>query len=154
MTSHNTKPIIDSTVIIIFSVILLAIVLALTIRLQRGLLGLVLGGLAVGLTIYWLRFATQALRKGRLIRVVARTEPWNPDVIDMGEEILVVGKIEPPKGRMNVQVRDKTLEVESGRDFRARVALPSDGIPENINYRNGVLEIRIRKGGLQNQTQK
>lgn len=150
-TQPPTNP---TTIIAILSaLILVTIVLAITIRLQRGLLGLLLGALAVGLTIYWLRHIYTAVSRERSLFSALKAEPWRPDIIDVGDELLVVGKIQPPKDKINVQVREKTLEVVSGSDFRVRVTLPAEAETSNMSYRNGVLEIRLRKTTLQHRSQ-
>ena len=132
-----------------FALIVVTIVILITVRLQRGLLGLLLGGLAVSLTIYWLHYIFRAVRMKRLLGMKAKSEPWKPDIIDLGDELLVVGKIQIPKEEINVQVHDRALHVQSGSGVRARITLPIQAETSNVSYRNGVLEIRLKKTALQ-----
>ena len=132
-----------------FALIVVTIVILITVRLQRGLLGLLLGGLAVSLTIYWLHYIFKAVRMKRLLGMTAKSEPWQPDIIDLGDELLVVGKIQIPKEEINVQVNDRALHVQSGSGVRARITLPIQAETSNVSYRNGVLEIRLKKTALQ-----
>lgn len=145
LVAKRTPIVLPTTLMVtLLTLILLALVLAVSIRFQRGLLGLVFAGLAVGLGVYWMSYALKSLRKGP-IGSVAATEDWKPDIIDMNDQLLVVGKVRLRDEGMRISVVDRVLLVEAGDGFKGRVILPTKAEASSFTYRNGILEVRLTK---------
>ncbi|MEM2941922.1 MAG: Hsp20/alpha crystallin family protein [Candidatus Bathyarchaeia archaeon] len=129
---------------VLVGVVAIAVVLALLVRLQRGLLGIILGSLAVILAAYWILDLRRTLRRELRIRP-SETKGWNHDIIEDGKEILVVGKVPGPREKIEVLLRGDLLEVKGSRHFRELIKLPTRASILGTVYNNGVLEIRLKK---------
>ncbi|MBS7622581.1 Hsp20/alpha crystallin family protein [Candidatus Bathyarchaeota archaeon] len=129
---------------VLIGIVAIAIVLALLVRLQRGLLGIILGSIAVILAVYWILDLRRTLRRELRIRL-SETRGWNHDIIEDGAEILVVGRVPGPHEKIEVLVRDDLLEVKGSRHFRELIKLPAKASILGTVYNNGVLEIRLKK---------
>jgi len=125
-------------------VIAIAIILTLLVRLQRGLLGIVLGCLAAILVAYWILDLRRTIRKEFKIKP-SENRGWSHDIIEDRTEILVVGKVPGPEEKIEVRLHDNLLEVKGGLHFRELITLPARAVSFNAAYNNGVLEIRLRK---------
>ncbi|MGQ9639741.1 MAG: Hsp20/alpha crystallin family protein [Candidatus Bathyarchaeia archaeon] len=124
--------------------IVASILLAILVRIQRGLLGIVLGCLAVALAAYWILELRRALRGDLKIRL-QDTKGWNSDIIEDANEILVVGNVPGPEDKIEIRLHDDLLEVKGGRGFHELVRLPSKVVGFTRAYNNGVLEVRLKK---------
>jgi len=129
---------------IVVGVAVVAVVLGLLIRFQRGLLGIVLGSLAAILAVYWILEVRKTLKKEPGIKPT-ETKEWTPDIIEDENEILVVGKVPGPEERIRVSLFENLLEVKAGINFRELIRLPTKAVSFNTAYNNGVLEVRLRK---------
>jgi uncharacterized membrane protein YraQ (UPF0718 family) len=129
---------------ILVGVVVIAIILALLVRLQRGLLGIILGSLAAILAIYWITELRKTLKRELRIKPF-ETKGWSPDIIEDRNEILIVGKVPGPEDKINIQLRENFLEVKGGLDFREVIKLPARAVSFNAAYNNGILEVRLRK---------
>ncbi|MCW4043057.1 MAG: Hsp20/alpha crystallin family protein, partial [Candidatus Bathyarchaeota archaeon] len=110
----------------------------------RGLLGIVLGGLAVALVIYWILEIRKTMKTEFKVRGIEARE-WAPDIIENKDEIVVVGKVPGPREKVKVLLEENFLEVKGGLGFRKIVKLPSKIVSFNTSYNNGVLEVRLKK---------
>lgn len=129
---------------ILVGVVVIAIILALLVRLQRGLLGIILGSLAAILALYWIMELRKTLKRELRIKPF-ETKGWGPDIIEDRNEILIVGKVPGPEDKINIQLRENFLEVKGGLDFREVIKLPARAVSFNVAYNNGILEVRLRK---------
>ncbi|MCJ7760613.1 hypothetical protein MUP59_05665 [Candidatus Bathyarchaeota archaeon] len=129
---------------ILVGVVVIAIILALLVRLQRGLLGIILGSLAAILALYWIMELRKTLKRELRIKPF-ETKGWSPDIIEDRNEILIVGKVPGPEDKINIQLRENFLEVKGGLDFREVIKLPARAVSFNVAYNNGILEVRLRK---------
>ncbi|MBS7651235.1 hypothetical protein KEJ35_07815 [Candidatus Bathyarchaeota archaeon] len=129
---------------LVAGIIIASIILALLVRIQRGLLGIVLGGIASILAIYWILELKKTLT-GDLKLKVKDTKGWNSDIIEDANEILIVGNVPGPEDKIEIHLHEDFLEVKAGRGFHELVKLPSKVIGFTRAYNNGVLEIRLKK---------
>lgn len=125
-------------------VIVIAVILTLLVRLQRGLLGIILGSLAAILAAYWILDLRRTLRKEFKIKP-SEIRGWSHDIIEDTTGILVVGKVPGPQEKIEVRLHDDLLEVKGGLHFRELIKLPARAVSFNAEYNNGVLEIRLKK---------
>jgi len=145
LDAKKTPIVLPTTLMVtLLTLILLALVLAVSIRFQRGLLGLVFAGLAVGLGVYWMSYALRSIRTRRIDNITP-PEDWKPDIIDMNDQLLVVGKVRLQDEGMKISVVDRLLLVEAGDGFKGRVVLPTKAEASSFTYRNGILEVRLTK---------
>ncbi len=86
---------------IFIGLIVVGVILTLLVRFQRGLLGIVLGGLAVALVIYWILEIRKTMKTEFKVRDIDVRE-WIPDIIENKEEIVVVGKVPGPREKIKV----------------------------------------------------
>lgn len=129
---------------IFIGLIVVGVILTLLVRFQRGLLGIVLGGLAVALVIYWVLEIRKTMKTEFKVREIEARE-WSPDIIENKDEIVVVGKVPGPREKIKVLLEENFLEVKGGLGFRKVVKLPSKIVSFNSSYNNGVLEVRLKK---------
>jgi hypothetical protein len=129
---------------IFVGLIVVGVILTLLVRFQRGLLGIVLGGLAVALVIYWVLEIRKTLKTEFKVREVESGE-WAPDIIENKDEIVIVGKVPGPREKIKVLLEENFLEVKGGLGFRKVVKLSSRIVSFNTSYTNGVLEVRLKK---------
>ncbi len=129
---------------VLVGVVVVAVILAMLVRLQRGLLGVVLGGLAAVLAVYWILETRRTLKKEMRIRPF-EARGWSPDIIEDRNQILVVGKVPGPKEKIRVLLHEDLLEVKGGLEFNEVIKLPARAVSFNTAYNNGVLEVRLKK---------
>lgn len=129
---------------IFVGLIVVGVILTLLVRFQRGLLGIVLGGLAVALVIYWVLEIRKTLKTEFKVREIESGE-WAPDIIENKDEIVIVGKVPGPREKIKVLLEENFLEVKGGLGFRKVVKLSSRIVSFNTSYTNGVLEVRLKK---------
>jgi len=129
---------------LIVGVIVIALILGLLVRFQRGLLGIILGSLAATLAVYWILEFRKVVKKDSGTKPFEAKE-WTPDIIEGEAEILVVGKVPGPEEKIRVILHDNLLEVKASLNFRELIRLPTKAVSFNTLYNNGVLEVRLKK---------
>jgi HSP20 family molecular chaperone IbpA len=129
---------------ILLAIVAIALVLLTTIRLQRGLIGLILAGLAITLVIYWIRELYTAAKK-EMTPPVAKHKKWFCDIIDENENIIIVAEVPGPEELVKAEVVGRTVRIYGGQDFTKEVKLPKDCELVQSSYINGVLNVKLRK---------
>jgi HSP20 family protein len=129
---------------ILLALVAIALVLLTTIRLQRGLIGLILAGLAITLVIYWIRELYTAAKK-EMTPPVAKHKKWFCDIIDENENIIIVAEVPGPEELVKAEVVGRTVRIYGGQDFTKEVKLPKDCELVQSSYINGVLNVKLRK---------
>ena len=135
-------------IVLIAGMLVIAVVLALLVRVQRGLLGILLGAIAVGLLVYWVSELRKTVKKEFSIPVAPSTMKWSPDIFYHGDEIIVVGRVPGPEEKVKVKFRDGILEVRGGQNFHESVTLQGHFRVEEVNYLNCVLQVRLTKESI------
>lgn len=133
-----------SIAVLIIGVVVVGIILTLLVRLQRGLLGIIPGALAVTLLVYWLREFRRMARKELLPRNIPKKQ-WTYELVEGGEEITLVAEVPGPEESVDAKVYERRLKIKGGNNFEKEVALPINSEILQTSYVNGVLHVRLRK---------
>ncbi len=133
-------------VILVLGIVAMAIVLTLLIRVQRGLLGIVLGAVAVVLLAYWISELRKIVKK----EFPSAQIKWTPDLFDKGDEIIVVGMVPGPESRVRAEFRDGVLEIRGGQGFHEFVTLADALRIKEVKCVNRVLQVTLAKKSLLN----
>jgi len=129
---------------ITLALIAIALVLLATIRLQRGLIGFILAGLAIALVIYWIKELYTAAKK-EMTPTIAKHKKWFYDIIDEKENIIIVAEVPGPEEMVKAEVVGRTVKIYGGQDFTKELKLPKDCEIVQSSYINGVLNVKLRK---------
>ena len=129
---------------ITLALIAIALVLLATIRLQRGLIGFILAGLAIALVIYWIKELYTAAKK-EMTPTIAKHKKWFYDIIDEKENIIIVAEVPGPEEMVKAEVVGRTVKIYGGQDFAKELKLPKDCEIVQSSYINGVLNVKLRK---------
>jgi len=130
--------------ITIIGLVVIGLILMVFVRIQRGLLGFILAGLAVALLTYWLKEIRKTIKKELLPSAPSNKPEWNYDLIENDDELTVVAEVPGPEDHIKVKLTGRTLEIKS-RDFQKMIRLPKDSRILTTSYLNGVLNIKLRK---------
>jgi hypothetical protein len=136
---------ITSLLLLVLGIIVIGVVLTALLRAQRGIIGVVLGGVAVLILVYWMR-ELRKLTKSERRRPVAREGDWNYDLIEGGEQLTVVAEVPGPSNAVRAHLRPNGLEIRGGNGFRREIRLSVPVRLAEIAYNNGVLTVRLVKG--------
>lgn len=128
-------------IVLIVGMLVIAVVLMLLVRVQRGVLGIVLGAIAVGLLVYWISELRKTVKK----EFSVPSAKWSPDILHQGDEIIVVGVVPGPEKKVKVEFRNGILEVRGGQRFHEFVTLGEHLKVEETKYVNRVLQVRLGK---------
>ncbi|MEM0440586.1 MAG: hypothetical protein QXF45_05150 [Candidatus Caldarchaeum sp.] len=120
--------------------LILVIVAALSflVRIQTGLLGLVLGASAVGLAVYWFRALKNSIK----------TSTWDDYLLELhqdGDYLDVTAQVPGPENKVKVELFGKKLVLQGGMGFRRTVKLPFEAILRDLRYANGILNAKLVK---------
>jgi len=139
-----------SLVLLLVGILVIGGVVLLAVRTQRGLLGIVLALLAVGVILYWLREGRKGVLKE--LKVQKQEEPWTYDLIEDGQDSLLVAKVPGPESRVRVKASGQSIEIRGGDNFKQVVSLARKVEVLRTTYVNGVLQVRLRKLEAQART--
>ena len=129
---------------IALALVAIALVLLATIRLQRGMIGFILAGLAIALVIYWIKELYTAAKK-EMVPSVAKHKKWFYDIIDEKESITIVAEVPGPEEMVKAEVVGRTVKIYGGQEFAKEVKLPKDCELVHSSYINGMLNMKLRK---------
>lgn len=135
-------------IILVLGIVAMAVVLALLVRVQRGLLGIVLGAVAVVLLAYWVSELRKIVKKE--LSVPGAQIKWAPELFDKADEIVVIGIVPGPESEVEADFRDGVLEIRGGRGFHEFVTLRDAMRIKEIKYVNRVLQITMAKNSALN----
>jgi multisubunit Na+/H+ antiporter MnhC subunit len=133
-------------IILVIGIIVISIFLRYTITAHRGILGVALGGLSIALLIYWLgeaRKQTKGLFRDRKKSLIED----DVDIIEQDTTITVAGRIPGPSNLIRVGLHGRRLKIFGGSNFSREIKLKEACKIDNYTYKNGVLEIQLRKSG-------
>ncbi|MFQ6134335.1 MAG: hypothetical protein ACE5KU_00780 [Nitrososphaerales archaeon] len=140
---------IASMFVFVVGLFLIGILLLFLIRVQRGLLGLILAGLAAALMIYWMREIRQIVR-GEFEAIQPSKKKWTYDVLEGKDMVTVVAEVPGPAEDVRVELRDRSLAIFGGQSFKKKVSVPKGLTLIDTSYVNGILNVRLsrlRKAG-------
>jgi len=134
-----------SLTILVIGVLVIGILLVFMIRIQRGLLGVILAGVATALLLYWLREIRRTVKKEWLGETPPSKSEWTYDLVDRGAEIAVIAEVPGPEDQISVKIVDHSLEIRGGENFFQQVKLPKDVEAPETTYNNGVLQVILKR---------
>jgi hypothetical protein len=130
--------------ILIIGVVIIGIILIFIIRIQRGLLGVILGGVAAFLLFYWLREVRKAMQDEWIPMSKPKPSGWTYDLLRHNSEFTFIAEVPGPKNEVKTRLTGNILEVMGGQNFYKRINLPSEMEEVKVAYRNGVLEVKMQ----------
>jgi len=129
---------------IALALVAIALVLLATVRLQRGMIGFILAGLAIALVIYWIKELYTSAKK-EMVPSVAKHKKWFYDIIDEEETITIVAEVPGPEEMVKAEVVGRIVKIYGGQEFTREVKLPKDCELVHSSYINGMLNMKLRK---------
>ena len=114
------------------------------IRIQRGLLGLLLAGITGALMIYWMR-EIKNMTKNEFKTAKTRKKKWNYDFLESDSTITLIAEVPGPIEDVKVNLNKKTISIIGGGSFKKKVSIPSGLSLISTSYLNGVLTINLRR---------
>ncbi len=136
---YSTGIFLSRLFMILLVIILALILISLTARFQRSLLGLALI-IAIGLlAFYWSRELRKAMSSRRAV------EKYPIELIEKDELILLTAQVPGPEEEVRVELRGTKLLLMGGRGFKRIIKLPCRATILNRSYLNGVLHLQLRK---------
>ncbi len=146
---------------IVFGIFMMGVVIALLVRLQRGLLGVILSGIAIGILVFWLIEIRRSLLNqpqgfgpffgkkilGRMLvdEPYTEDESWAYDLLESDGETVLVTKVPGPEGDIKVNLLGRRLKITAGQGFSKVLTMPNKIGVNKVIYKNGVLQIRFTK---------
>ncbi len=143
-TFEEDLPRLVSLAVLILGLIIIGLLLRLIIREQRGLLGVLLAGVSIAVLIYWIREARRAVKE-ELKPIAVSEDHWIYEVMEGDEDVTLVAQVPGPEDEVGVNLLEDSLEVRGGGNFYRKIRLPSRVRNYRTTYRNGVLEVKMRK---------
>lgn len=132
-----------STLVTIVGIALIAVLGLILVRIQRGLLGMILAILAAGLLAYWLTELRRTVKKE--LKPIIPRRGWQYEVMDGAEEVTFVAEVPGPAEQVKVNLTEEVLEIEGGKGFKQTVNVPSKVKISGYSYLNGVLQVKMKK---------
>lgn len=124
------------------AVLLILLALSLLIRLERGLLGLILTAIVLIIGFYWFREIKKAIKSGRPIR------EYPIEISEEGDVINLTAQVPGPENAVSFEVSGKKLFLRGGMGFKKVIRLPYQVRVLSSSYVNGILHIRFIKENI------
>jgi len=123
-------------------VLLILLAFSLLIRLERGLLGLILSVIVVIIGFYWFKEIKKAIKSGRPMKEYPLEISEEDDVISL------TAQVPGPEDAVSFEVSGKKLLVRGGMGFKRVIKLPCRVRVLSSSYINGILHIKLVKEGV------
>ena len=143
MKRRRKKPDELINILSIISIAVVALLLILLFKVKGGILGVVLGTIAVATLIYWLKEIKKIFREEKAYPT--GEAEWFYDLINEGEGVTLIAKVPGPAEEVKVKLRKGVLEIRGGGNFVRRVQVPKEVQLQSKSYINGVLHVRLQK---------
>jgi|TARA_B100001964_G_scaffold26769_1_gene26658 HSP20 family molecular chaperone IbpA len=135
---------IGSMFTLVIGIFLMGLLLLFLIRIQRGLLGLVLAGVAVILMIYWMREIRQLVKK-EFQATKPPKKTWTCDVFEADTKVTVVAEVPGPAEDVKVNLKTNSLSIIGGGKFKQKIKISKGLALINTSYLNGVLTVNLKR---------
>jgi len=135
-------------VLSIVSIAVVALLLIVLFKLKGGILGMVLGAIAVAALIYWLMEIKKIFEEQKA--PTSEEHEWFYDLIEEEENITFIAKVPGPAREVKAKIVDDMLEIRGGRNFLQRVQIPKGTRLQDKTYVSGVLHIKLQKTATPN----
>ena len=130
-------------VLSIVSIALVAFLLIVLFKLKGGILGMVLGTIAVAALIYWLMEIKKIFKEQKA--PTSEEHEWFYDLIEEEENITFIAKVPGPAREVKAKIVDDLLEIKGGGNFIQKVEIPKGTRLQDRSYINGVLHVKLQK---------
>lgn len=118
--------------------VLIIVIAVLTLRIQRGFVGILLALVTAFVLFYWIREVRKMLKKAGLRSFIY-------EVLDEGNYVSIIAQVPGPEEDVKVLMSGKRIIIKGGGGFRKTVILPYKVELVQQSYKNGVLIIRMQK---------
>ena len=127
----------------IIGIAAVALLIILLFKVKGGILGMVLGTIAVAALIYWFKEIKKIFREEK--HYSPEEDGWLYDLIDEGEDVNFIAKVPGPAEKVKVRLVRGTLEIKGGGNFMRRVPIPKCTRILDRSYINGVLNVKLQR---------
>jgi HSP20 family molecular chaperone IbpA len=148
MKTEKRKPAEIADILSIISIAVAALLLILLFKVKGGILGIVLGTVAVAALIYWFTEIKKIFKEEKAYP--KEEAEWFYDLTDEGESVTLIAKVPGPPEEVKVRLVNGKLEIEGGANFMRRVHVPKDAQLRHKSYINGVLHVKLQKTEMPN----
>lgn len=127
----------------IISIAVVAPLLILLFKFKGGILGMVLGTVAVASLIYWLKEIREISREEKVPS--QEEDDWFYDLIKEGGSVTLIAKVPGPAEEVKVRLVNHILEIKGGGTFIRRVNVPEGSQLQSKSYINRVLYVKLQR---------
>jgi len=118
------------------------LLLSMLLRVQRGLLGLILTAILVVLGFYWFKEIRKALEQG------GKTREYPLEISEEDDMISLTAQVPGPESEVSFEVKGNKLLLRGGMGFRRVVRLPYRVRVLSSSYINGILHIKLLRADV------
>jgi len=131
-----------SLVLFVMLILLGFLLLSMLLRVQRGLLGLILTAILAVLGFYWFKEIRRALEQ------VGRAREYPLEVSEEDDMISLTAQVPGPESEVSFEVKGNKLLLRGGMGFRRVVKLPYRVRVLSSSYVNGILHIKLLRADV------
>jgi len=143
MKRERQKPELLTNILSIMSIAVVALLLILLFKVKGGILGMVLGTIAVAALIYWLKEIKKILGEEKALS--PEEAEWFYDLIEEGEGLTLIAKVPGPAEKVKVRLINEILEIKGSGNFMQRLHVPKGAQLQDKSYVNGILHVRLQR---------
>ena len=121
----------------VLAILLLLLLFSLTLRIGRGVLGLILIGVIILLGVYWFKEVEKALKTYR-----PRIK-YPLELVEDGDLLTLTAQVPGPEEQVSVKISGRKLLIRGGRGFKRVVKLPYPVKVLKRSYVNGILHLEL-----------
>ena len=118
------------------------LLLSILLRVQRGLLGLILTAILVVLGFYWFKEIRKALEQSE------RTREYPLEISEEDDMISLTAQVPGPESEVSFEVKGNKLLLRGGMGFRRVIKLPYRVRVLSSSYINGILHIKLLRADV------
>lgn len=131
-----------SLVLFVMLMLLGFLLLSMLLRVQRGLLGLILTAILVVLGFYWFKEIRKVLEQSE------RTREYPLEISEEDDMISLTAQVPGPESEVSFEVKGNKLLLRGGMGFRRVVRLPYRVRVLSSSYINGILHIKLLRADV------
>lgn len=131
--------------LLIVSIVAAALLLIVLFKVKGGILGIILGTIAVAMLIYWLMEINKIFREEKIPS--SEEHEWFYDLVEERENVTFIAKVPGPAKEVRLKIvgNSDMLEIKGGGSFTRRVKIPRGARLQEKSYINGVLYVKFQK---------
>ena len=131
-----------SLVLFVMLMLLGFLLLSMLLRVQRGLLGLILAAILVVLGFYWFKEIRKVLEQSE------RAREYPLEISEEDDMISLTAQVPGPESEVSFEVKGNKLLLRGGMGFRRVVRLPYRVRVLSSSYINGILHIKLLRADV------